>query len=289
MGDLEPIYVRPSTVTSHALCPARTGLRDVEGANHHPNEALLFGSGVHWCIEQTLRFLDFTTDDLAAELHELFVKDVPEGIEPVKFSTVANLSQRRTLTAGVMNAWDLWRQQVQPELPKTLDMVEQTLEMHIGVIDGREVILRGTPDVIYLREHLVIDWKTAGRQWSADKAEGQLQRVAYPMMARLQFNTMINKFDFWVFDRSNDWWGKFSVPSGSREAERAFVLNAMQVASNEVSGRTTYTPSGGGFKSRGWHCSPQYCDAWSVCDGKFLVADGRADEVAPTLKERWSE
>ena len=279
------IYVRPSTVTSNALCPARTGLRDKEGFNHYPNEALLFGTLVHWMIEVNLNGVAITLKEVEDYLFNAFVKDVPFPTEDtVTLGQVTTKRQRTAVVQEAQRAYSLWLLMVYPNLPKEEPRVEELLDQRIGDIAEYKVVLRGTPDAYYPKAGVFVDWKTAGRNWAADKAQGQLQRVAYPMMVPFD----VQSFDFWVYDRSGEWWNKFSTPPGTPAEDRAFAANAMQVARYELDQTTTYTPSGGGFKSRGWHCSPQYCDAWAVCDGKYLVADGKADAVPLTLKERWS-
>lgn len=285
------IYVRPSTVTSNALCPARTGLRNRNGFNHYPNEPLLFGTLVHWMVEMTLKGIDWTATDAEDYLHVAFNKDVPNQAEAViRFNQVTSKQQRVVLVKEAMVAWSMWNTQVLLSLPPGEPDVEIELQQSIGWIndeagDQYEVVLRGTPDVWYPEAGRFIDWKTAGKNWAPDKAQGQLQRVGYPIMKE---GLEVASFDFWVFDRAGQWWNRFRTPAPRGREIRAFVANAIQVARNELYGSTTFTPSGGGFKSRGWHCSPQYCDAWKVCDGKYLVADGRADEAPLTLRERWS-
>jgi hypothetical protein len=292
MIEQHTIYVRPSTVTSNALCPARTGLRGTEGFNYYPNEALLFGTLVHWMIEMTLKEIDWTATDAEDYLHEAFLNDVPKavGLNLIPLNKVTSKQQRVVLVKEAMVAWSLWQSMVHPSLPKGEPDVEVEIEQRIGYIYGESaqeynVVLRGTPDAWYPQAGVFVDWKTAGRGWAPDKAEGQLQRIGYPMMKE---SINVASFDFWVFDRSAQWWERFRTPPGGGPEVRAFAANAMQVARYELEQATTYTPSGGGFKSRGWHCSPQYCDAWAVCDGKYLVADGRADDKPLTLKERWS-
>ncbi len=288
MTDETTIYVRPSTVTSHALCPARTGLIRKEG--HYPNEALLFGSLVHWMIEQTLRGNQFSSAGALLELSVMFVKDIPDSVDTVDFKSVTSQDQRQLMVYEADEAWKAWRSKVQPLLPDEVPFIEETLAMsvHYGKNQPHEIVLRGTPDAVYPEAGLMIDWKTAGRAWAKDKAEGQLQRIAYPMMAAADKDWQIDTFIFWVYDRAKKVWDKYETASGPHRAEAAFLFNTLQVAFNQMNEHTTYTPSGGGFKARGWHCSPQYCDAWGICDGKYLVADGQADQPALTLKERWA-
>jgi len=290
LSDETTIYVRPSTVQSFALCPARTLLRGEPGFNHYPNEALLFGTMMHWTIEHELTGESSTNREALDELENAFSKNVPDADTAgvLSMSVVTTQKQRQDLLDEVSKAFVLWKKEVKPNLPDEVPVIEEPLEMQLGTYRDYQIVLRGTPDAVYPNTEIIVDWKTAGRNWNDDKASGQLQRVGYPLMAAADKNWEISEFHYWVFDRSGEQWNLFKVPVGTPEAQAAFMENAFAVGVAQIENTSSYTPSGGGFKARGWNCSPKYCDAWSVCDGKFLVADGQAEEPALTLQERWS-
>jgi len=289
MGDV--FYIRPSTVQSYLLCPARTGLRGQEGFNYLPNETLLFGSVTHWLIEQIQeRGGDVPRiDELLAAMQAVYVKDAPDELKDSKLTAVTTRAQRMTLADGALEASELWLSQVERNLPSD-PHVEETLEMEIGIWGERPVVLRGTPDSVWPEVGLVADWKTAGRAWDAKKIEGQLQRIYYPMMATEHYDEAFIRFDYWVFNRDKSVWDQHKAPAPTEAEMHAAREMAMAVAGSMIETSWTFAPAGQAFHAtRGWHCSPKYCDAWAVCPGKHLIRDGKANQRAITIKERWSE
>ena len=288
------LTIRPSTVGSWMLCPGRPGYRGTEGYQYYPNEALLFGSGMHWAIEQVLANGSVEVDEIEKELHGIFVKDLP-ALKPdiVYLNKVTTKTARQKMAKEIMNAVVEWEVNVRPLLPDEEPQIEQTLRALAGEHDNEStppirVYVQGTPDAVYPETGMIVDWKSAGRMWDAKKVEGQIQPIAYPWMSG-ENGVPIERFVFWVFDRQSKWWQPFEQnPDGvDRErAEGAFRLAAVNAAVALHDGTWTWTPGGQGWSSRGWHCSPKYCDAWSVCWGKHLIADGKSEQTVPTLKER---
>ena len=291
------LTIRPSTVGSWMLCPGRPGQRGVEGYQLYPNEALLFGSGMHWQIEQLLAGEEASEARLETELHTIFIKDIPSDIPDVIYlSKVTTKALRSQMAKEILVAVAQWQVNVRPLLPDEQPEIEQTLRAKAGTHDSEmkngpsvDVFVQGTPDVAYPEAGMIVDWKSAGRMWKPDKAEGQIQPIAYPWMYRESFGTDITRFVFWVYDRKGKFWAPFEQQTEGVDRERAegaFRIAAVNAAVAIDEGLWTWTPGGQGWASRGWHCSPKYCDAWSVCWGKHLIADGKAEQKVPTLKER---
>lgn len=285
----EPFYIRPSTVQSFMLCPARAGLRGDSDYNYLPNEPLLFGSVTHWIIEQMQAGKVPKIDEVLGELDTIYAKDTPEWLVYAPLSRVTNRKQRLAIVGEALDAAESWVTDVEPKLPPD-PLVEQTLAMTIGTYKDREIILRGTPDSVWLDEGLVADWKTAGKAWDAKKIEGQLQRIFYPMLAAHHHDVEIKRFDYWVFDRANAQWDQHKAIAPSKSEKDAASAFAWSTAATLIDGTHGYAPAGQAFhQTRGWHCSPKYCDAWAICVGKHLIRDGKASLPAITIKERWSE
>lgn len=289
---MKQLFIRPSTVGSWMLCPARPGLRHMPEYNLTPNEPLMFGSAVHWGIEYYLKHGHIPPlKDMVLELFNIFVKD--QGVEdPVVFGAFTSTGQRDKLAKDALAAVIEWERGVLPDLPDEVPDVERTVQAVAGYgfigEQEYEVTVRGTPDAVYEQAHTIVDWKTAGRKWNADKMDGQIQPIFYPWMWDEEFGVGITDFSFIIYDRSAGWWNTMTRKVGSPAAIEAACQTAVHAAIAIESKSLSYTPSGGGFKARGWHCSPQYCDAWGVCEGKHIVNDGRENEPAMTTKERWS-
>jgi len=283
---LKELVIRPSTVGSFMLCPARPGYRGEYGYNYIPNRMLLFGSTMHWIIEQELIGKEWSMSSIMLEMASIFEKDQPNESEKIHLADVMVKADRVALAAEAVKAVALWSELVAPSLPESEPHVEERLEA-VAFEDKRyKVTVSGTPDVFWPQEVLMVDWKSAGQMWKPEKAEGQVQPVAYPWMAK-QSGYDIRKFIFWVYDRKTEWWGKFErQKSKVLLAEDAFKRQAFAAAVAIEEGTWGFTPAGQGYSSRGWHCQPRYCDAWKCCVGKHLIADGKQNEKALTIKER---
>ena len=280
----EDLFIRPSTVSSMMLCPARQTLK-TEGEAYVPAEPLVFGSLVHWRIEQYLIGKEaLTFDDMSEAFKDIYHRDASEGMDIPKFVSKRRI---RELINEAMVAFEEWVGVVLPQLPDEEPLVEHKMQAVVWSQEGsKKVYLTGTPDAIYPKAGVIVDWKTAGRNWNIDKVQSQVQPWAYSLMAEDAGYT-INQFHFWVFDRSTEsWWLHRHMLDDKHAAQMALAEQAAAFAYLVDSGVSQYTPAGSGWKPRGWHCSPKYCDQWEFCEGKFLVADGQATQPALTLKEK---
>jgi hypothetical protein len=188
----------------------------------------------------------------------------------------------------VMVAYEEWVKEVLPNLPKEDPVIEGTLHTLVGQTDnGKDVDLTGTPDAVYPMAGIIVDWKTAGRNWDANKMQGQIQPWAYSLMVEWNMGIEVLEFQFYVYDRSTEsWWLHRHMLADKEKAQEALKHQAIAFAEMVEVGMPVYTPSGSGWKPRGWHCSPKYCQQWEACKGKYLVADGAANQP-PFKEEGW--
>jgi hypothetical protein len=170
-------------------------------------------------------------------------------------------------------------------------MIEVTQRMSLGLhpVSGEPIEMFGTPDAVYPVDELIVDWKTAGRQWDKKKIPGQLQPLAYnALLAASMSMPDFFVFHFYVYDRSKGNWKLFDYGRPSSLQVDALIEQAFGMALLSE-GAPVYTPQGQGYTTRGWHCDPRYCDAWEICPGKYLVKDGKEKKRALRVSERgWS-
>ena len=181
---MERIDIRPSTIQSIMLCPARTMLRGHDNFDPVPSEGLAFGSMEHWCIEQVLTGKGTPSFDACLlALDEILLRDVPEKSRAEVGADLDRLisgKQRRNLIVEALDALDEWRKWVLPDLPTKGEMhVERPRERLVAATGDVEVWLIGTPDLVFPGESMVYDWKTAGMAWKAEKYQQQIQPIAY--------------------------------------------------------------------------------------------------------------
>ena len=256
------------------LCPARQILKRPDEAI--TAEPLVFGTLMHWRIEQYWKHRSVSFERLMQALHDVYFEDTNGG----DILEVLSKKAMRQLCVEVDVAMEAWDATVLPKLPLEQPIIEGTMRIKIwdcgGDIDDTQVMLTGTPDAVFPEAKLIVDWKTAGRNWDAVKVDGQIQPWAYATMAQ-HAGIDVDEFHFWVYDRSTEsWWCHRHSLVNFDEASKALKTQAAGFALMVDAGVPIYTPAGSGYKARGWHCSPQYCDQWGHCDGKYLVADGQA-------------
>jgi len=278
------IEIRPSTVSSMMLCPARTMLREANEP-YQPAEALVFGSVVHARIEHNLT----STAEVSVSglLRQVWADDT-DGSDVDDYISEVRKAQ---LVYEVVVAYDKWLQQVKPFLPQSEAIVERKFRSTIGMhpVSNEAVEMFGTPDVVYPDEGLIVDWKTAGRGWDKRKMQAQMQPMAYNVLVAdgLGYNDVFG-FTFYVYDRQKEAWKKHDYGKPSQDAIDAFIQQAFGMALLSE-GEPIFTPGGQGNTARGWHCDPRYCDRWGVCPGKYLINDVKAKQREKRLHEKgWS-
>jgi hypothetical protein len=276
------LYLRQSTIESMKLCPARVGQAKEEGFLGTPSEAMAFGSLVHEIIAE------FMLGDTS--VYPLWASSPPHYITVLRgiaekdgydLDTVASPELQERMADEAIIAFRTWHGEVWEG--HGLDRaefvaIEKPMQRLLGVIQGRPVWFHGTPDVILSDE--AVDWKTAGRGWSTNK-EGQskgmvsIQAPMYLWLSELEVGTLLDRFVFWVFDRSAGSWQQH-LTEWSAEAVQAALENAFEYAKMVDAGAYPYTPGTDDFgkPKRGWHCSPKYCGAWNICKGKASLTDG---------------
>jgi hypothetical protein len=264
------------------LCPARAQLKRLQDELTRPAEALVFGSLVHAMIEEKL--LDSPVEDRHGMLARIWEEDT-DGSDLGAFVI---LSRQDQLIAEAEEAFGQWLRQVLPFLPSSEGLVERRMCSQIGVhpVDNEAVTMCGTPDVVYPDEHLIVDWKTAGRGWDKQKMESQVQPLAYNVLVYDNVDSsQTYDFVYYVYNRQKGNWKKHDYGKPSLVAIDAFVEQAFGMAVLLYS-EPVYTPAGQGRTSRGWHCSPKYCDVWGDCTGRYLVKDGKERQREARLHEK---
>ena len=278
------ITIRPSTVKSADLCPARVGYRDTPGYRDRASQAMSWGTMVHDGAERVLNGANplevfrpaVLLDRWAVLAHERDEFDLHSAAPPERLSEWADEASE---------ALHLWHKTVYPQLPLSdVDDIEVTLTRGLGVYKGRPVVMYGTPDLVLDGE--IHDWKTAGRAWSEGRANFEAQPSAYTYL-KWGFDEEPHKFVFWVYDRSKFEWTPIEVWRDVNQVS-SWVMHAWMRTIQIEEGITPATPTMEryGKTVRGWYCGPKYCPAWDVCDFKWLGDD--VDEGTPIdVKAGW--
>jgi hypothetical protein len=272
------LEIHPSQVNSALLCELRL---DEELWDKHPNYDMLRGSVFHSMVEASMRkgVVDAQKiiEDRLSDEYGTTIKDL--GISPATFHQLA-------LEARI--AFEAWLEHVLPNINlKGVVTIEQEHRLSIGeYVDGDdllEVVLVGSPDLIDAAPR-IHDWKTANRVWDSIKLVGQAQP---PLYNALSFGRQPRPFTFWIWEVPSSTWTPLSITPTVAQIDAALQL-AFRVAIKRHLGLLTANPGLPGVygKSRGWWCSPKYCQCWNKCEARKIYNDGN-DDVIADWKEGW--
>jgi hypothetical protein len=279
------ILISQSTINNLLKCPAAVGYAksDVEGVLPVFGEKVHFGTVFHGVCEQVIageNLIKVTNQQNVLELaRQLILED---GVDWIEYTTEQD---RIEFAEEILHAVHVWHKLFwEPYSPSIVDPVsEGRLYTQIGEIGDRRVILAGTPDLLcsYLNEPVLFDWKTSGRPWKPGKSELELQGSLYMFLAEQNTGIQYRKACFVVYDRSKGQLEELWTERSDKHVETA-VKTALAWANMIAKEVFPPTPVVWEFMKpkRGWHCSPKYCQAWNVCEYKFLPDDKSEYEKA---------
>lgn len=268
----DDVIIRQSTIGSMLLCEKRVEYTDTPGYLEPVSEAMAFGTCTHHMCEQDL---------LGGNTLEL-VSNMREWVEPILVEqydwSIAQITKPLEFFSELGVAYRTWLQQVKPKLKQDWTAVEQEMFLPLGEANGRQIALKGTPDLVY--EDRIIDFKTTGRMWKKAKADVSIQASLYMALTKQNTSVSPRKFVFWIYDRSKSKWHRMPVERRVIDIEAA--LRTAYDFGRKIEAKTfTAQPVPETFtKKRGWYCSAKYCSAWNVCQYKYLSDDVDEREVA---------
>lgn len=271
------ILIRQSTIESFQLCPARVGYSNQPGFIDAPSEAIVFGSAMHLMIEEFLRDYESESRILVAP----YIRDVIERVVAADGYDLNDLDPYNAFVPdmidGLRFGFQQWLTHFWDDEGRWVHVIgiEEKLSTQIGEVNGRPVILQGTPDLI--TPNRLYDWKTAGRAWSEGKGMVRVQGPLYVYLSRLLEGTTLEapaEMHYMVWDRGKGEWGRHVQVVREHNIEAALKL-AMTYARQIEAQIFPATPAGESYGKyrRGWWCSAKYCGAWNICEFKGLVPD----------------
>jgi hypothetical protein len=285
----EALIVRPSSWSSFQLCGYRVSLAGEDGFDNTSSEPMAWGTGVHKLNANRIIFGD-VADDMAsspAAVLGIWAQEMRDRSDGEDIFTYATRSYLLGQATEMLSAHKLWVERFWLPVGQHLEVVavEDTRIRPLGVLpSGRDVWIRGTAD--FVTSTAVYDWKSAGRGWKRGKAESNIQHLIYAWL--VEDLAEIDEAAYVVYNRQTaEWaWDDTTLPV-TNEAIRT-ALHAMWDMAKQIDTGTTHASPlvrGGFGDGRGWHCSPKFCGAWSICPAKYLIADGKAG--LPREKQKW--
>lgn len=279
----DALIVRPSSHASFALCGYRVLYSKEEGFDNTSSEAMSWGTGVHKVINNHIVASDIAglTDTVDGVLL-VWAQEMADREDKEDIFSYASHSFLRGKAQEMLDAYHLWVERFWLPIGQHLEIVavEATNLRPLGILpSGREAWVRGTAD--FITEGKVWDWKSSGRGWKKGKAEASAtQLLAYAWLAEAQTN--VTEGTFVVYDRSKRSWSWDETTFRVTEPLiRQALLSLWDLARAIDSGVAVATPmtTGGFGDGRGWHCSPKFCGAWSICSFRHMIPDGKGDLV----------
>ena len=271
-GDLQ---LRNSTIGSWDLCPGRVGYAETEGFQPTPSEAMSFGTMGHGAIEYDL--LHGRHLWTAPELKLLWRQSLlDESSGPYDLDELAGAERIQTSVEEAVVMMSAWQQDVYPQLNLSYNIrIEKKMTAPLGVLpSGRAVWFHGTPDLVDIDNPGIHDWKTSGRAWKESKALGLLAPQAYSWLVDKTYDVFIPDHFYWVWDRAKSEWVLHKT-SRNQEHVDSYLRKVWAIAKSIDAQAFPFRPWSETFGNvqRGWWCSPKYCSAWDICEGKALPDD----------------
>ncbi len=241
--------IRASTVTDMLMCMGRKVIPAIlNWPDFPPTEAMLFGSVVHGFIEAhrmgiTKTGMEIALVSLSRDGFE--VGDIAYPLPP--------------LIREAEKAFHVWLRTIQPLYPAGID--EGTMHRPLGVVDGRPLWLRGTPDTF--TEQAIIDWKTSSKKWQAGREDKSLQLPMYRSLVEWNEEWMPGVGVYVVYSRQHQTWEERPIELTQRKVDAA-MLHAFTMGRALMKQEYTLSPFGE-FRAKAWYCQEKWCHAWSVC------------------------
>jgi len=258
--------VRQSTIGQLQFCGQRVALEGQEGFLAAVSEPMCFGTLTHYIISEDLVLGEGERLDMLANM--------VDWVEPILVEeydwSLEQVPNVQDFFAEIAVAYTNWRINVHPLISnKKILAVEKQGELYLGEGKSSNIFLGGTGDLVL--DDLIIDWKTANRDWKKGKADLSIQASVYMAMYKQVLDVNIRDFTFWVYDRSRVVW----VPHAT-ERTIPQIDSALQTAYNyglQLEAGiypATPVPEASFVKKRGWYCGVRYCGGWNLCTSKYL-------------------
>jgi hypothetical protein len=253
------------------LCEWRYGYKNTEGYLEPVSEKMAFGTCAHYIIEQHLAGEDMgiVLLDMKNWVEEILVTQYDWSLD-----LVPNVHEFFS-ELGV--AYRTWTQQILPDIGEIIGL-EETIYLPLGESAlGTRILLQGTPDIITTP---LRDTKTTGKAWKEAKADLSIQASLYMALVQHRYALGCRDFKFDVYDRSKSKWNIMPVKRRVKDINAA-LRTAYDYGRKIEAGVFTATPVPETWaKTRGWYCGPKYCEAWNICDYKYMADHVNENQLA---------
>ncbi len=242
-------HLSVSSITKYLACPRSWKYKYLEKQPERKSSALAFGSAFHESIENYVtRKSDVNILDLwsaawgkQSEKVTLDLGDTPESMH--------NEGVRMFSSPKIMYELSAIKEPRSIELPVKL------------TVPGVPMPIIGYIDVI-TADGVAGDFKTSKSKWPEDKAANSLQPLFYLAALKQMGIETPMKFRHYVFIKTKEP-NTQVIETEFKSSQILFLFSLIQNVWKSIdAGAFHESPDG-------WLCSPDYCDYWKLCRGRF--------------------
>lgn len=230
-----------SSISGYLQCARHWKFRYVDKEESPKNDALLFGSAWHKMIGLVVGG-GRIGDAMATAFNEIVGDD---DSFPIDLDVLAaRMISVPAIETEILN--------LKPS------QIEYQFELHVP---GVPVPMIGFIDMITQDGH-VIDFKTASRKWTQDRADNDLQPTFYlAALNQLGLVELPAQFRYMVFTKTRN--PEVQILDTTRTAQDVLALYSLIKEVWQAIEAGIYVPNGVG----NWKCSSNYCEFWNLCEG----------------------
>ncbi len=229
-----------SSIRKYLACQKNWKFKYIDKLETTSSDALLFGSAWHKMIGLVC---------------------AGDNLDHAWTKSLSEITQEKTDGEYAELAGDGMRMITVPEVITTIQGLqpkELEYKFEIGV-PGVDVPVIGFIDMID-QDGAPVDFKTAGRKWSQQKADDDLQPTFYLMaMQQLGLVSLPATFRYMIFTKTKN--PEVQIIDTVRTAKDILNLHSLIREVYEAMQKDFFLPTGLGS----WLCSEKYCDFWSAC------------------------
>jgi hypothetical protein len=246
-----------SSISKYLRCSRQWRFKYVdEIPEREKSDALLFGSAWHGMIKNLVEG-ELLDDAWLDSVHET----LPESITCIDDWEPLMLGYKMLQSPNIattLQGYKFWK-------------MEQYFELNvpgvpIPVVGYVDAIKQNTSDGYGNQsQHIPIDFKTAKRKWTQDKADHDLQATMYiAMMYQAGLITLLPaKFEFHIFTKTKN--PDVQILETWRDAQDLIELYNLVGLVYDAIEQGVYVPN-----NAGWWCSENYCDFYNRCKGGMI-------------------
>jgi hypothetical protein len=269
---------RQSSLNTMMTCPERFRRQYLVGEETGTSAAALIGTAVHKAAENALcglmegiEPLAIDCQEWAASAFDRLVEEDRQGPDPIPWTCQETLDERRAEVVGLARLWAGHALEI-VERHGFPTMVEQQFkDLPFTMYHDpdaplssppRQITLTGTMDCATDR-HVLIDWKTATRNWKPGRALKQLQAIFYAAAYEELTGIWPEQFVFVVLTRgSTKRLYEHVVPL---PAEKKDLLVRLLVEYDKQKAKGIFP-----LNTTSNLCSEEYCPFWKTCPASVL-------------------